>query len=85
MKVTIVIRGDRYTLKNCVVTGPDGKTDRIMSALARVYQATWRPYLGYPEAYVGKRLAKAEGGTAEVVYGKEDEFVDEKTGIAIWH
>ena len=85
MKVTFLVRGKRYALKNCVVTGPDGKEDRILSILARAYQATWRPYLGYPEAYVGGRLAKSQGGTAEVVMEKKDEFLDEETGIAIWH
>ena len=85
MKVTFLVRGKRYALKDCVVRGPDGKKDRLMSTLARVYQATWRPAYGDPTAYAGRQLANAQGGTAEVVMEKKDEFLDEETGIAIWH
>ena len=85
MKVTILIRGDRYTLKNCVVTGPDGKEDRILSILARAYQATWRPCFGFPQAYVGTRLAEAEGGTVDVVHEKKDDPYDDSTGLMVFH
>lgn len=85
MRVTILVQGDRYTLKNCVVTGPDGKEDQLLSSLARVCQATWRPYLGFPEAYVGSELAKAMGGTVEVVHEKEDTLLDDEMGWTIIH
>ena len=85
MKVTFLVRGNRYTLKNCVVTGPDGKEDRILSILARAYQATWRPYHGYPEAYVGNRLAKSQGGTVKVVREKKDKLLDDQIGVTIFH
>ena len=85
MKVTFLVRGKRYALKTCVVTGPDGKEDRILSILARAYQATWRPYLRYPEAYVGGRLAKSQGGTVKVVREKKDKLLDDQIGVTIFH
>ncbi len=82
MRVTVTIKGERYTMKRGEVYGPYGERDPVMSALARLYRATWRPAYGDPQAYAGARMAQSRGGEVEVIHEKED---DPPTGKMRWH